>query len=166
MKKTMKKIFEKLKKFNNDLLIPSDCILVDAIMEHLDRNPYTSLELNKLLNINDESKVKNMLEEMTKSDIIRKTDFRIEIDGHAVPSPLYFSLSFENKFLDTICEKGMTVPDLYQELGCSDEFKIMAILGTLAEENKVQIDELPDGVKTICRDEVINLIKYKKTRSS
>lgn len=167
MRTTLRKILDKWREFNDSLITPSDFILVNAIMEHLDRNPCTSRELDKLLNINNEPKVGSILEELAKDNLIKKIDFCIDVDGHAIPSPLYFSLSYENKFLNAIIEKGMTIPDLYQELGCTDEFRIIAIIGTLARENKVQIDELPDGLKTICRKDggLIHLVRHKKTKS-
>jgi len=166
MKHILIKIFYKFKEFNDSLTDPCDFILIEAIMEHLDRNPYTIQELNELLNINNKSRINSILDELIRDNLIKKTNFTMEVNGSVISSSLYYSLSYENKFLDALQEKSMTIPDLYQELDCTDEFKIMAMIGKLEPENKVELEEWPEGIKTICRDEVINLAKYKRTKSA
>jgi len=164
MKDILAKIINKVKEFNDSLITPPDFILVDAIMELLGRNPYTSQELSKRLNING-SKINQILKELVKADFIRKTDYTDKINGSVASSPLYYSLGYEDKFLEALEKKSMTIPDLYRELDCTDEFKIIAMIGALEPENKIELDELPDGIKIICRDEVINLVKYKRTKT-
>lgn len=168
MKDILRKVFNKLKKFNNGLIVPCDFVLVDAIMNHLDENPYTIQELNKLLSINDEPKVMEILNFLIKEEFIRKTDFTDNTAGSAILSPLYFSQSYEEKFLKAIENNSMTIPELYKHLACTDEFKIMAMIGILASENKIEPDDFPDGIKTIYREDggAMHLGKYRKTKSS
>lgn len=165
MKDILTKIINKVKEFNDSLITPPDFILTDAIMELLGRNPYTSQELNEHLNINNESKVNDILKELVKNDFIRKTDYTDKIKGVVGSSPLYYSLEYEDKFLEALDKKSMTIPDLYRELGCTDEFKIIAMIGVLEPENKIELEKWPEGIETICRDEVINLNKYKRTKA-
>ena len=165
MKDILTKIINKVKEFNDSLIIPPDFVLIDAIMEILGRNPYTSQELNKLLNINNESKVNSILKDLVKNDFIKTTDFTMEVNGSVIPSPLYYSPRYEDRFLEALEKKSMTIPDLYRELDCTDEFKIIAMIGKLVPENKIELEKWPEGIKIICRDEVINLVKYKRTKA-
>lgn len=166
MKDILTKIINKMKEFNNGLIVPCDFVLIDAIINHLGENPYTSHELNKLLNINDESKIKEILDFLIKEESIRKTDFAGNVNGTVVSSPLYFSINYEEKFLKAIENNGMTIHDLYKYLGYTNEFKIIAIVGKLEPENKIELDELPNGIEAICHDDMINLVKYRRTKSS